>query len=43
MSTKNKEHIFIIGVENRGEEVADLLRRNGILIADATDKIYGNV
>lgn len=39
---KNKKYFFIIGVENRGEEVADLLRRNGILITDATDKIYAD-
>lgn len=38
----NKKYFFIIGVENRGEEVADLLRRNGILITDATDKIYAD-
>lgn len=42
MSTKNKEHIFIIGVENRGEEVANLLRKNGIRITDAADKIYAD-
>lgn len=42
MSTKNKEHIFIIGVENRGEEVANLLRKNSIRITDAADKIYAD-
>ena len=39
----NKKYFFIIGVENRGEEVANLLRKNGIRITDAADKIYADI